>query len=90
MNNPHSPASYPAKSVHTILWSLAASFDAIVRYTEDLPYQVAAQMVHDNIQTTVVKKKDLDYQEKNACEELEKIFVDYWKAQRVSYEHRRC
>ena len=78
MNNPHPTASYPAKAVHTILLSLAKSFHAVLCRPEYLPYQAATDIVHGRIQTTV-EQMDLNHQEKKACEELEKIFIGYWK-----------
>ena len=45
MNIPHPTASFPGKSVHTLLTSLAGSFDAILRRLEDLPFTAAVEIV---------------------------------------------
>ena len=62
MNFPHSVASFPGKSVHSLLTSLAGTFDAILRRPEDLPYSTAVEIVLGQLQT-VANKLGLDTQE---------------------------
>ena len=81
MNHPHSTVSYPAKSVHTVLASLAGSFDAVLRRPEYLPYTTAVDIVIGQLQT-VANEMDLNAQEKQAFDELRKKFLDHWNSLR--------
>ncbi len=63
MNIPHPVASFPGKSVHSLLTSLAGTFDAILRCPEDLPYPTAVEIVLGRLQT-VANMLDLDTQER--------------------------
>lgn len=78
-----SNASYPAKSVHTALEALALTFFAVLGRPEDLPYHAVKDIVFGEF-WTVVQRTNLNFEEKQAFDELEKKFQEYWNSLELS------